>query len=421
MTARPWGRADWLALAAAFAVGILIRAALLPTQGLRGDLDQFVGWVHHIATKGLTTLYQGTDAGPVTFGPVMAYIWGLLSAVQPAFATAVDASDTGIRMLMKVPAALADLGLAGLITYALRDRPRWAVVGAAAVLLVPATWYVSAWWGQYESIFVLSGLAAAIAATCGRNGLAAVLIAVSLSTKPQAIPFIIPFAAWFWATGYGRSGARGGVTELVRTGLIGAATLVVVWLPFIPAGGPGDYLVNLSTYQGEIFNVLSLRAWNVWWLVQEAAAGGQFIRDDVAFAGPLTFRHIGFAITGVLSLIIALAVARDPRPRTLILGLTASVLTFFVFMTQMHERYAYAALIFLVLLLAERRARWAWAALGVSMSFNLVAAIPPDPRIGALFPVAGVLGIAGSVASLVLLTVIWNESQRRGSDEVALG
>ena len=358
MTARPWGRADWLALAAVFGAGIVIRVALLPTEGFRGDLDQFVGWVHHIATKGLTTLYQGTDAGPVTFGPVMAYIWGLLAAVQPAFATAVDASDPGIRMLMKVPASLADLGLAGLIGFALRDRPRWAVTGAAAVLLVPATWYVSAWWGQYESIFVLSGLGAAIAAMRGRNGLAAALIAISLSTKPQAIPFLIPLAAWFWATGYGRSGVRGGVTELVRTGLIGAATLMVVWLPFIPAGGPGDYLANLSTYQNESFNVLSLRAWNIWWLVQEAAAGGRFIGDDVAFLGPFTLRHVGFALTGLLSLVIALAIARDPRPRTLLLGLAASVLTFFVFMTQMHERYAYAALVFLVLLLAERRARW---------------------------------------------------------------
>ena len=52
-----------------------IRLGLLETEGLKGSLDQFVGWVHHIATQGLTTLYSGTDAGPVTFGPVMAYVW----------------------------------------------------------------------------------------------------------------------------------------------------------------------------------------------------------------------------------------------------------------------------------------------------------------------------------------------------------
>ena len=66
--------------------------------GLRGRLDQFVGWVHHIATNGFGTLYGATDAGPVTFGPVMAYVWGLLAAVQPAFATVTDATDPAIRV-----------------------------------------------------------------------------------------------------------------------------------------------------------------------------------------------------------------------------------------------------------------------------------------------------------------------------------
>ncbi|MBA2757120.1 MAG: hypothetical protein H0U37_06725 [Chloroflexi bacterium] len=124
MTAGGWRRADWLILAAAFAAGIAIRVALLPTQGLRGDIDQFVGWVHHIATSGLGKLYDGTEAGPVTFGPVMAYVLSLLSSVQPAFANVTDAGDPAIRALMKVPASLADLGLAALVAFALRDRPR---------------------------------------------------------------------------------------------------------------------------------------------------------------------------------------------------------------------------------------------------------------------------------------------------------
>ena len=400
MVAGGWRRADRLALAGVVAVGLIVRLALLPTEGLRDDLDQFVGWVHHIATEGLTTLYGETDAGPVTFGPVMAYIWGLLAAVQPAFQTATDASDPGIRALMKVPATLADLGVAALVAWALRDRPRWAVLGALAVLLVPAVPYVSAWWGQYESIFVLSGLGAALAATRRRNGLAAVLIAVSLSTKPQAVPFVLPFAAWFWASGFAAGGVRGGLLELVRTGALGLATLVVLWLPFIPNGGPAGYLSNLAYYQGEVFNVLSARAWSAGWLLQEAAAGGNFIADDVAFLGPITLRHVGLLATGLVSLVIAGRIVADPRPRTLWLGLAASVLAFFTFMTQMHERYAYAALILLVLLLPERRVGWLWVALAIVFSLNLVAAIPPTPEIGAIVPVDGLLGVVGSVAMI---------------------
>ena len=414
-----WRRADWLALAAVLAFGAVIRIALLPSEGLRGDLDQFVGWVHHIATRGVGSLYSGTDAGPVTFGPVMAHVWSVLAAVQPAFATVTDASDPGIRMLMKLPASIADVGVGLLAAFALRDRPRWAVVAAGAIILHPAVFYVSAWWGQYESIFMLSGLGAVVAALNGRNGLAAALLAAALMTKPQAIPFLIPFAAWFWAQGYRHGEVRGAILAVARAALAGLGVSAALWLPFLATGGPMAYLDNLSTYQNEIFNVLSLRAWNPWWLLQEAAAGGDFIRDDIAFAGPLKLRHVGYLVTGGLSLVIGWAIVRDARPQTFVLGLVASVLVVFTFMTQMHERYAYAALILLVVLLPTTRVRQVWLAFGALFTLNLVAAIPPTPTVGALLPIDGPLGIAGSLgmAGLTVALLVWVTVRRHASHE----
>ncbi len=405
---RGFDRREWLLLGRGVPVGVLLRLALLPTEGLRDDTDQFAGWVHVIATEGLGGLYVDNPFGPVTFGPVMGFIWWLMAAIQPMFATVTDAADVGIRMLLKTPASLADLGLAAVAAYALRGRPALAVLAASVILLDPAVIDVSAWWGQYESIYVLFALAAVVVAVNGRNGVAAALIAVALMTKPQAIAFIVPFAAWFWATGYGRDGVRGGIVELVKTGAIGGATIALLWLPFVPSGGPQGYLANLATYQNEIFNILSLRAWNVWWLVQEAAVGGSFIADDVPFAGPLTLRHIGYGITALLQLVIALAIIRDPRPRTFILGIVASVLVVFTFMTQMHERYAYAAVVVLVLLIAEPRMRWLALGLGVVFTLNFLAAIPPTPRIGELLPIAGPLGVAGSIAMIVItVACLW--------------
>ena len=54
-------------------------------------------------------------------------------------------------------------------------------------------------------------------------------------------------------------------------------------------------------------------------------AGGGFVADDQSpFLGPITLRHVGFLVTGLLSLVIvAVAILRDPRPRTLVLGLAA--------------------------------------------------------------------------------------------------
>jgi Gpi18-like mannosyltransferase len=391
-----WPASYIVGLIAALVAGIVIRVVLLPTEGLRGDLDQFVLWVHGIAVDGLPNAYDQN----LSFPPVMAYVWGLLAAVQPAFQTVTDASDPAIRALMKTPASVADIGLALLVAYALRDRPRWAVIGAAAIALHPAVIDISAWWGQYESIYMVSTLAAVICAVNGRNGLAAALLAVALMTKPQVLPFLVPFAAWFWATG----GWRG----LLRAAAIGLVVIVALWLPFIPAGGPANYLKNLAEYQGEIFNILSLRAWNLWWLVQSLFAGGGFVADDVAFLGPLTLRHVGYVLTGLLSLLVAFAILRDPRPRTLILGLAAATLIAFCFLTSMHERYAYGALVFLMLLIPEARVRWLGIAFGVVFTLNLLAAVPPTPRIAELVPVDGWLGIAGSIAMLAIAaTTVW--------------
>ena len=403
--ARPWPREERLALAGILAAGILIRLVLLPSEGLRGDIDQFVGWVHALATHGLGTLYSGTAVGPVAFGPVMAYIWAVLAAIQPAFATVTDAADPGIRALMKLPASLADLGLAAIILYALRDHARWAVAGVAAILLNPAVIYVSAWWGQYESIFLLSALGALVAAINGRNGLAAALVTVALMTKPQAVAFLIPLAAWFWATGYATSGVRGGVVELVRTALAALVTLVVLWLPFLPAGGPVRYLEGLGMYQTDVFRTLSLNAWNIWWLLQEAA-GGHFLADDTAVLGSLGPRQLGYLATAVLSLIVAVAIIRAPRPQVLILGATASAMVVFTFMTQMHERYAFAALIMPALLLSHGPTRWWWLAFSATFLLNLVAAVPPSPEVGAVLPAFGPLGLVGALAMTGLC--IWS-------------
>ena len=324
----------------------------------------------------------------------MGFIWAILANVEPAFRTVTDASDPGIRVLMKAPAATADIGIALLVAFALRDRPRWAVAGAAVILLHPAVIDVSAWWGQYESIYLLAALVATILAINGRNGWAAAAIAISVMTKPQALPLLLPFAAWFWATG--------GWRTLARATLIGAAVIAVLWLPFAASGGPLDYLRNLNTYQADIFNILSLRAWNVWWLVQVAAAGGEFIADDSAFLGPVTLRHVGYAIAALMELGVAVAIVRRPRPQTLMMGLAASVLVVFSFATQMHERYAYGALVFLALMIGRPGPRWLGLAFGVVFTLNLLAAVPPTPDIGTLLPVSGVLGVGGSIAMLAI-------------------
>ena len=386
---------------AIFGVGLVlafaVRAVLLPTVGFRDDLDQFVAWVHALATQPFGNAYDRN----LSFPPVMVYVWGLLAAVEPAFRTATDAADPAIRAIMKLPASLADIGLGGLVAWELRARPRWAIAAGLGILLHPAVIDVSAWWGQYESIYVLFGLIAFLLAVRGHSLPAAALLAVALMTKPQALPFVVPFAAWFVA--------RDGWLGAVKAGIVGAAVIALLWAPFVAAGGLAGYARNLAEYQGDIFAILSLRAWNVWWLVQELGAGGNFVSDQGAILGPITLRHVGFLVAGILEVVVFLAVLRSPTRRTFAIGLAAAVLVAFMFLTTMHERYAYGALVFLALLIPERRLLAVWIVFGVAFTLNLLAAVPPSPGFRELLPVAGPLGIVGSIVMLAVTIVVLRE------------
>ena len=389
-------RISWTPGVATIAVGVVvagavIRIVLWPTPGLPGDLDQFVLWVHGIATGGLAKAYDQN----LSFPPVMTLIWGVLAALDPAFHTVTTAADPAIRAVMKAPASLADLALGLLVLWHLRASPRWALLGAAAIVLHPAVIDVSAWWGQYESIYALGGGVAFVLAVRGHSLWAAAALGVALMTKPQALPFLVPFVAWFVA--------RDGWLGALRAAIVGGAVIVLVWLPFVAAGGVEDYARNLSSYQGDIFAILSLRAWNAWWLVQELFAGGQFVSDRAAILGPITLRHVGYALALLGEVAVLALVFRGRSARTLAYGVAASVLVAFCFLTTMHERYAFGALVFFVLAFPDRRAASLAAAFAVVFTLNLLAAVPPTAEIGGALPVSGPLGVIGSLAMLAIL------------------
>ena len=113
---------------------------------------------------------------------------------------------------------------------------------------------------------------------------------------------------------------------------------------------------------------------------------------------------------------VAVLILRDPRPRTFILGLAASTLIWFGFLTQMHERYAYGALIFLLLLIPERRIAWLYLAFSVVFTLDLLSAAPPAPVFAEWLPFGGVVSIIGSfvMIAITFLVLTWMASPRHG-------
>ena len=395
--------------------GLLIRTiVLLPAPGFVGDIDQFVVWAAHIARDGLPNAYDQQ----LSFGPVMVYVWGLLGFLHPALASAIDSSDPAVRILMKLPAVAADLVIAGAMWFALRGNPRVAFVAVGAAFLHPAIWFVSAWWGQYDSIYAAAGVVAFVLAIRGRDAWAVVALTVALMTKPQAAPLVIPFAAWFFARAGGGAGGLGAIGKLVRLALVGLATLAILWLPFASTGGPLRYLEGLGRYQDEFYGVASVNAWNLWWLLQEVAAGGAFVLDTAPLVGGMSYRVAGYLLTGAALLVVAYGVSRRPTPRSLAIGLAASALVAFAFLTTMHERYAFAAVPMLLFVIDDRRVRWLAALFGVAFFLNLLAA--SSDYLGALVPIHGPVGIVASLVNVACALLLVLETVRAPGPDAAL-
>ncbi|HEY8239473.1 MAG TPA: glycosyltransferase 87 family protein, partial [Candidatus Limnocylindrales bacterium] len=300
VTGSGWTKRHWLALGAAALVGAAIRGFYWADPGFSDDLGEFARLTAAMVDHGLGRAYDAK----LSFGPVVTYFWWLASLVQPAFAGAVDSSDLGVRLLLKLPPILADFGIAALVAYALRARPTWAIVGAAIILLHPAVWFVSSWWGQYESVFTFFALLAFVLVLRDRPLLAAIAITAAILTKPQALALALPFAAWYLAT-YDRR-------TVIRAGMTAVVVAIALWLPFLQWDGPSKYLGWLAYYHDERFDVISMRAWNVWWIVQRNILHVSWVPDEDSLVGPLTYRMAGYLITVALAALVAYRVWRRP-------------------------------------------------------------------------------------------------------------
>ena len=391
--------ARWMPLLAILVLGLLaaaiVRATVFPSYVLLGDLDQYARWAHHLATD---LPFGAAYRQDFSYMPVLVGVFGALAGVVPAFATAGDAADVGVRIALKVPALLGELAIvAGLYTV-LRDRPPLAAASILGVLLVPATWYLGGWWGQLDAVYVALCLWAAILASRDRHWLFAVVLGLAMMTKPQALFLAAPFAGY----AIGRWGAR----RAIPVGVVAVAVAALTWLPFIPYDGIADYLRNLDYYQNGEYPFLSVRAWNPWWLLQAAVGGDAFVLDSTPVLGPFTPRHLGIGLTAAAEVVVFVALLRRPTPERLYLGLAAATLGAFCLMTSMHERYAFAALVFLAPLLARRPVQVAWGILAVAISLNVVAGAPPD-ELGPIIPLGGIVGVAGSIGMIVTTAIVF--------------
>ncbi|HEX2195489.1 MAG TPA: phospholipid carrier-dependent glycosyltransferase, partial [Actinomycetota bacterium] len=255
---------------------------------------------------------------------------------------------------------------------------RWWVrpLAAAAILFNPPIVFLSAVWGQVDTVaafYALAGILLVVKPERSTRSEAAgaALLALAFATKPQTA-FLLPVVALALVVRH----LRGRKVELADVAVrLGTPLLafLVVWLGLaLPFGLGPERLFEFYGQAGSTYPWTSVWAFNLW-----GVAG--FWRPD---SGPDAFHLFGAtALTLGIVLFVAAAsyvmvrayrvLARRPDAEVILAGGAALVCLSFALLTRIHERYLFLGLACLAPLVVYPRIRAAFAALSLLYMVNL--------------------------------------------------
>jgi Gpi18-like mannosyltransferase len=370
---RKWSTAA--VLAAVLLIGLTMRAWIVATPGLglEDDLRIFASWSRNLADNGLARFYATQRF--CDYPPLGVLVFYSVGKAANALGGG-QASEELLRAALKVPACLADLGIALLIfVEARRLLGRRAGAAAAALyFLNPVTLYDSAYWGQVDAIYTFFALLALVLVSRRHWHWAGAAAAAGLLAKFQTIA-VVPLLLF---ETYRLGGRRAIAGKLVSA----LAMAAVVTAPFALTNTLTDVLQRGYVNVVGQYKQLSKGAFNTWSFVAPpdttdaappislarlAAAGQTQIPADSSWLLALTWRRISLLVYA-LSVAVVLAVySLRPGPIARYGAAALLGLAFFLFPTEMHERYAFPVLAFLAL--------WAVSSEWKERTFFLVSAM----------------------------------------------
>jgi 4-amino-4-deoxy-L-arabinose transferase-like glycosyltransferase len=374
-------RASLAALAGMLLIAFILRLALIGLPGYTGDISTFEAWSLTLAQHPIWEFYQ--SAGFADYPPgYFVVLWFVGNAY-----TLLVHNDPGyalFKVFVKMPAILMDLGCVALI-FAIAQRMasrKWAFGAAALYAFNPATIFISAGWGQVDSVsaaFILLALLLMILSLdrADRTGLlyrvgAWVSLAYSLLIKPHGLILVLLFCAVPFIAADAAARKRG--LLWTAAGIGGAFVLAaLVSLPFHPTLNPIDlfsWLEKRYAYGSGVYAYNSINAYNL-----HSVFGVFWNSDAVLQPGFQLFgRSIGLPqyVWGILLVLAGagLIIWRYLQLRSIQALCEAACLlclTYFVLSTRMHERYIFNAFVLAMPLAAVLR-RYLYATLLITLT-----------------------------------------------------
>lgn len=354
----------WLSL------GLVLRL-LLSFLFYSGDVNNHMAWGDYALTHGFAHIYDfdfvtHQNRSQVNYPPLPLYAFALGSWVQATLPPVVWWLNTHLSVFpsvlvfwlqdpdaiashYKVPFILGDLLLSLGIYYLARlflSRPKsWTVF--LLILFNPALIYVSALWGQIDSLPLAFLAFSFYFLFRHRANLSLSLLVLALLSK-QTIAPILPL--YLWAAVHLLSFRR-----LVEGYLTAIVVFYILFLPFLQINPFSTYASRVLL--GFASSVTTDQAFNLWAILTPSFHTSD-ARADV----------LGWILVLVIYWRLLIRASRHTFSPQLFLSTVSGVfLATFLFLTRMHERHILPALVFLTF----TRKRWLWLGLNLLVLCNL--------------------------------------------------
>lgn len=368
-----------------FFVSFIIRLLLIPLPGFKADIAYWKWWGMSAASDGISGPLINTAYNYPSFylyilkatSHLYEWLTGFNFKLSPNDANFWNDSNFLYLFLIKLPYILADLGI-GILIYkiislSLRGRseatdkaiskndvkrlPRSVAYGVLArndkllrfvplfaaclYLFNPVVIYNSSVWGQTDSLGAFLILISFYFLLTTRYSLLSVFSAIALFMKVQTVIFLpLLFLLVF---------LRLNLKETIKSLWVFAATTIVINLPFLVSHTMSRVLEIMYSSQA-YFPYVSMNAYNLWWLFFGRLSSSFW--DQNLIAGLVSFKMMGLALFGsVYAIAVALILRVAGKTAGLLSAFILISFAFFLFLTQMHERYLFPLFVFFPILL----------------------------------------------------------------------
>jgi Gpi18-like mannosyltransferase len=354
-----------------FFLSLIIRLFLVPLSGFKADISYWKWWGMSAAHDGISGPLVNTAYNYPSFYlyilKTTSHVYELLTGynfkLNPHDNIFWNDSNFLYLFLIKLPYIFADLGIGFLIYKIVRlslettaGKKIIPLFAASLYLLNPVVIYNSSVWGQTDSMGSFFILLAFYGLMRNNLFLLSVFSAIALFMKTQTVVFL-PFLF------LGLYLNTKNVSNLIKGLWIFLGAVILINLPFL-ATGHMDRVFDIMYTSQLYFPYVSMNAYNLWWIFFGKISSSFW--DQNLIANLVTFKTAGVLLFGfVYALAISILIHSRHQPpqknpnQALAAGKVAGYtqsfilisLSFFMLLTQMHERYLFPLFVFFPLYL----------------------------------------------------------------------